>query len=295
MGNIPKLVTCTMVNVGQQTIVYQANNTVLNKVKPPFTTLSYRVSKNDVDATVYGGLKSPAAFKAHVLRTIDKAWLYPHKAPNATITRSQAWQGGQIEFQLGCIHVLNDKVVECKRRSGRNGAFIWEMQTDETTTVIPLGRKETLATAMEKSDCIGSLSQGVLHTPQGYAVRIPKDDKSEIKARALINPQLAEAIGDDLLNAPDSEGKYYEIKNLDSNATRLDVVIMFKETGWHVRPQRFLDNKQKYRNAMIVFARTAPFQRSHRYGLRDFIVISDYQMSKPKHNPWVAVFAELHC
>ena len=57
-----------------------------------------------------------------------------------------------------------------------------------------------------------------------------------------------------------------------------------------MRPLRFLDNKQKYRNTMIVFSRSAPFQRSHRYGLRDFIVIADYEIIKPKHNPWVAVF-----
>ena len=135
------------------------------------------------------------------------------------------------------------------KKSSRNGAFILEMQTDDTTTVIPLNRKATLEMAMEKADCIGSLSQGIVHTPQGYAVRIPKDDKSEIKARALINPQLAEAIGDDLLNAPDSEGKYYEIKNLDSNASRLDVVIMFKEIGWHVRPH---DSLTTSKNTVIL-------------------------------------------
>ena len=79
MGNIPKLATCTMVNIGQQTIVYQANNTVLNKVKPPFTTLSYRVSKNDVDATVYGGLSRLRLSKPTYLGQSTKHGFIPTK------------------------------------------------------------------------------------------------------------------------------------------------------------------------------------------------------------------------
>ena len=62
----------------------------------------------------------------------------------------------------------------------------------------------------------------------GYALRIPKDDDTYMKAKALIDPRLAEAVGEELMNAKDDEGDYYELKNIESTATYLDVCNMFK-------------------------------------------------------------------
>jgi hypothetical protein len=96
------------------------------------------------------------------------------------------------------------------------------------------------------------------------------------------------------MNATDDEGAYYEVKNLDSNANRLDVVLMFQEIGWHVRPQRFLENKKPY-NTMLVFSKTIPLLRSHLYGgKRDYIEIADFQSTKQKRNPWIAVFEKYY-
>ena len=56
--------------------------------------------------------------------------------PKATALRKIEWQNVQVEVQFGAIHVLNEKVDEVKKRSGRNGAFIYEWERDDNTSVL---------------------------------------------------------------------------------------------------------------------------------------------------------------
>ena len=119
-GEVPITSKNIMINVGADDIMYKPTNIALVPLIPLYTTMSYRVVKQMADENVFNGLKNPASFKAHVLKTIDKAWLCPHMIPKATGLRKQEWQKGEIDVQFGVIHVLNDKVDDVKRRSGRN-------------------------------------------------------------------------------------------------------------------------------------------------------------------------------
>ena len=181
-GQVPTTTKNVMINVGVENIAYKPTNIVLVPIVPLYTTMSYRVVKQMVDENVYNGLKNPAAFKAHVLKTIEKEWLYPHQTPKATGMRTEEFQKGEMDIQMGCIHVLNDKVDECKRRSGRNGAFIYNWERDESTSILPLPRSFTLKQAIDTTDKLATLSRGVITTKMGFAVRIPKDDAIYIRA-----------------------------------------------------------------------------------------------------------------
>jgi len=166
-GEVHVTTKSIMINVGVEDIVYKANNLVLQRTVQLYTTMSYRVVKQCVDDTVYAGLNSPAAFKAHVHKTIDKTWLYPHMIPKPTATRKEEWKSGEIDIQMGAIHVLNDKVEEVKRRSGRNGAFIYNWERDESTSILPLPRSFTLKQAVDTTDKLATLSRGVITTKMG--------------------------------------------------------------------------------------------------------------------------------
>ena len=45
-------------------------------------------------------MSSPAAFKAHVLQTLDKDWLYSQACPTPTAGRSIDVKGAKIEMRM---------------------------------------------------------------------------------------------------------------------------------------------------------------------------------------------------
>ena len=292
-GEVPITTKNIMINVGVEDIMYKPTNIVLVPLVPLFTTMSYRVVKQMVEESVFNGLKNPNAFKAHVHKTIDKEWLYPYQIPKATGMRTEEFQKGEMEIQMGCIHVLNDKVDECKRRSGRNGAFIYNWERDDTTSILPLPRKCTLKEANDTTDKLGILSRGVITTKMGFAVRIPKDETIYMKAKALIDPKLAEAVGADLMNAPDDEGAYYEVKNIVKDATYCDICDLFNPCGWYTRPSRLIKSNIPNKNAMLVFSRSLPPSSSFQY-MNQWIIVTAHTATNEKDNPWSHAFRQFY-
>jgi hypothetical protein len=215
--------------------------------------------------------------------------------PKATGIRKEEWNNEEVDIQLGAIHVLNDKVDEVKRRSGRNGAFIYNWERDETTSILPLPRRYSLQESIDTTDKLALLSRGVIMTKMGYALRIPKYDDAFFRAKALIDPRLAEAVGDELMNARDDVGEYYEIKNIDSTEPYLTICNMFNHVGWRIRPTRFLKPTKPNRNIiMLVFAMTAPPANSFPLGgTKEWIEVVAHQSAKHRLNPWKTAFAEL--
>ena len=60
----------------------------------------------------------------------------------------------------------------------------------------------------------------------GFAIRVAKTDL--LQARAKLDPELAKEVGPDMMMADDVEGKKYIIKNVDTNISYTELVIMIR-------------------------------------------------------------------
>ena len=129
-------------DIEHKPLVLKVERTKLN-----YTTLSYRVTRAGTNDAVFAGLSSPAAFKAHVVATINKDWLFPHAEPAPTMIQKTWFKGEEIEMRLGVIKVLNKHVEDVKRRSGRNSSLIYTWEKDEETSIHYLPRGATIKDA----------------------------------------------------------------------------------------------------------------------------------------------------
>jgi len=231
-----------LINVGTTYITYKEVIAMVKQPIQPHTVMSVRIHSSQVDRKVFDNLKTQSNFITFIELTFDKTWLAATK-PYGSHTREITINGEEEEIFVGLIYVHNDKVQQVLKRSGHKGVTTFYKAYDETTKLIPLPKKLLMKQALDESKRIGDISMGIVYMAKGdnniWAIRILKDDQVEKDAKALLNPDLAEAVGS-LMKTPISQGKLYEVRNLDSAWDFKQIVNTLAETGWKVRPESLL-------------------------------------------------------
>ena len=173
-----------------------------------------------------------------------------------------------MDVRLGAIHVINDKVSLVKARSGKsekNGASIFEWGNDAHTTIIPLPRSTTKKDVIATNEKLGDFSLGIVPSRLGFALRVPVEEASVLKAKSLMDPALADAT-ETLLNFAEDAVLPFKVQNLPSHLQPIGVVNMFNDIGWPVRFERFLPSNNKGSNDMLVLAKESPLDTCMHFG-----------------------------
>ena len=107
-------------------------------------------------------------------------------------------------------------------RSGING-FIFRIPGRDENSVVPLRGPGTPEAAFRlASSRLGTQSQGVVPLKACFGARLPKDFACE--AKRLMEPELAEAIGDALFATPPAELLAFRASGLPNSMSDLEIV-----------------------------------------------------------------------
>ena len=203
-------------------------------------------------------------------------------------TKAITINGDIDEIQFGFFFVFNDKAHAALKRSGQKGTTIGYKAYDETTHLINLPKKTTMKQALEMSKLVGELSMGIVYKSifnggnSVWTLRVLQDDANEKKARSLLDPELAATVGE-IMTAPLSQGRLYEVRNLDSAWDLKQVVKTIAETGWSIRPEKFIKTTSRSSNNVLVFALTPPRQYDIKVnGSTRWLSIINHEPPKPR-------------
>jgi hypothetical protein len=289
-----------LINVGATMIHYKEAIAMVTQPAVAYTPMSIRIHKSQVDPKVYSNLKNGKNFTNYIEQVICKEWLVPEAMAKTAMLGTKAITiNGEIdEIQYGFFFVFNDKAHAALKRSGQKGTTIGYKAYDETTHLINLPKKTTMKQALEMSKLVGELSMGIVYKSifnggnSVWTLRVLKDDANEKKARSLLDPELAATVGE-IMTAPLSQGRLYEVRNLDSAWDLKQVVKTIAETGWSIRPEKFIKTTSRSSNNVLVFALTPPRQYDIKVnGSTRWLSIINHEPPKPKKNAWDIVFTK---
>ena len=142
--------------------------------------------------------------------------------------------------------------------------------------------------AKENARKLGGLSRGVIYDSNNgrLQIRIPKGEDILNQAKALLDPALAELVGKEMMNLPESSGTRYVIKGLASHWTMQDITkILMEELQWPTRPIRFIKSQTKNTNNLVVLATVKPPGKHFKWGT-SWTSIVDYVADKPRRTAW---------
>ena len=89
-------------NVGPSDIRFKPAYVETKKLQLPYTTMSARIIKDEIDTKVLNNLKNnPPAYAAHVHATIKKEWLRTAQQPTPTFVTEIRYKGQQTMIQYG--------------------------------------------------------------------------------------------------------------------------------------------------------------------------------------------------
>ena len=293
-ADIPVERKAVMINMGPSDITYEAQFTEIIKPPTQYTNMSVRICKAELDDKVYNATAAQPAFAAHIHATFKKEWLTTTQKPAPTFIKIHKYLGEDTPFQYGWIHVLNDKVQDVMKRSGHNGVTVYTQGRDSTTKVISLRKctsmKEALITAQKAKEPARGI---VINNLGQLMLRIFGDDAALGQAKALLDPALAEELGD-LLTMTEDKGTKYVIKGMDTTWNFLDIVKLLKNAmKWRVRPEKFIKSTYKSSNNVIVFAVDKPPKMHFKYaGTNTWATIVDYVPNKVRITEWHRVYQE---
>ena len=208
-----------MINAGLLSdIVYAPETVTVELPEPTYVPMSFRAIKSEANSKVYANLEKEANFASLVHQTIKKEWLEPKHKPTYTFTRDVTYGGAETEMKAGIIHVMQEKYQEVMTKSGINGTEILRFGYDDTTRVVNLHRNLPLNDALLLTKKLGAPARGIVHnkTTDHLQIRMVNDDEVETQVKALIDPELARVVGDQLMKATDEEGKRYVLKGIES-------------------------------------------------------------------------------
>ena len=124
-----------------------------------------------------------------------------------------------------------------------------------------------------------------------WTVRILKSDINEKHAKSLLDPELAATVGA-IMSTPMSQGRLYEVRNLDSAWDLKQIVKTIAETGWNIRPEKFIKSTSRTSNNVLVFATSPPRQPDIRVtGTTRWLSIIVHEPPKPRKNAWDIAFS----
>ena len=290
-----------MVQLGKEDVSHKPNYARVARPVQAFATTSISVYKNMTGAQTFPSITTPKGYKEHCMSHIGKDVLYCANAPVKTIHKTDMlWQDQVQEVQMGWAHIITAKLTCALRKSGKNGTFINDLQgrREGKYFEIKLPRNLTLAEALAISDKLGSTSLGIVTTAGGFALRVLIED--ELKAKAMIDPAFAQAVGPVLMNTATTDKNRYVIKNIDKHIPFIDIVKTLQASGsgigvWHVKPLYHSRNPENGRGQtdVVVVALGPPSPGESAYALfgNTWLRISRYE---PAHlerpNMWSKTF-----
>jgi hypothetical protein len=299
-GDPIEVFDAVLINVGATMIQYKEAIAMVTKPTVAYTPMSITIHKSQVDPKVYDNLKNGKNFTNYLEQVICKDWLVPEAtAKTANLGAKAITINGEVdEIHYGLFFVYNEKAHSALKRSGQKGVTIGYKAYDETTSLITLPKKTTMKQALEMSKLVGELSMGIVYksifngSNSVWTLRILKDDANEKKAKSLLDPELATTVGA-LMTTPLSQGRLYEVRNLDSAWDLRQIVKTIAETGWNIRPERFIKSTSRSSNNVLVFATTPPRQFDIKVnGSTRWLSIITHEPPKPKKNAWDIVFTK---
>ena len=297
-GETIVVLDAVLINVGATFIDYKDAVAMVKEPQIAYTAMTMKIIKSQVDLKVFNNLKNGSNFDNYLEQVINKEWVYPHHKSWTSGAKPVTINGEIDEVFFGIFLVYNDKAQAALKRSGYKGAIIGYKQYDTTTTLITIPKKPTMKQALDQAKLIGELSLGIVYksvynaNSNIWAIRVLDDEAKVKQAKALLDPDLAAAVGP-LMATPESQGKLYEVRNVDSNWDLKQVVKTIAETGWNIRPERFIKSSSKNSNNILVFATCPPKQNDIRVqGSTRWLSIIEHAPPKPRKNAWDVVFTK---
>ena len=145
------------------------------------------------------------------------------KGPLLTRTHTKVtFQRESIDIHEGKIIVQRDKYYEVLRRCGLQGIIFRPWGRDNEFGALPLHPKTTLEEARAAATKMGALAYGYILTTRGFSIRIKKSE--EIQAKQEFNPELAQAMGGDLMRLHKREGHLYKVCGIPYHLTDVQLV-----------------------------------------------------------------------
>ena len=125
-GDPIELFDAVLINLGATMIEYKEAIAMVTKPAIPYTAMSIRIHKSQVDAKVYDNLKHANNFKNYLEQVISKEWLVPEATAKTHVqgTKAVTINGEVDEINCGLFFVHNDKAHAALKRSGHKGVTI---------------------------------------------------------------------------------------------------------------------------------------------------------------------------
>ena len=169
-----------------------------------------------------------------------------------------------IDIHEGKVSILRDKYDDVLRRCGLQGILLRPWGRDNDFGILPLHPKSSMDEARAAATKMGSLAYGFCLTPRGFAIRIKKAE--EIKAKEEFNPELATAMGNDIMRLQKREGHFYKVCGVPFHLTDVQLVQALKVTSglapndvWTAKPLRKMPGAPfGYKNILVQAPSPAP-------------------------------------
>ena len=169
-------------------------------------------------------VKGKATFTKNATLAAGVGNLYDaEKVPLLTRTHTNVtFQRETMDIHEGKIVVQRDKYYEVLRRCGLQGVLFRPWGRDEEFGALPLHPKTTLEEARAAATKMGALAYGYILTTKGFSIRIKKTE--EVQAKQEFNPELAQAMGGDLMKLHKREGHLYKVCGIPFHLTDVQLV-----------------------------------------------------------------------
>ena len=155
----------------------------------------------------------------------------------------------------GLVKVRTEELPEVLRKSKLQCVLRHRYGDDKYSVVSVGGNRER---ALEQAHEVDRYSFGMVPRGKAYALRVLKEDVQTVNA--LLNSELTEIVGEEIMVANRSEGDIYVITNVSKhlNGIRLASALKRGPLKWSVRPEGYPDRRNAAYNLHKVFALEPP-------------------------------------
>ena len=212
------------------------------------------VRRSTVPANLFDKMVSnPKSFHDYIMGALGTANFIDESSLRPMRPRDVEWGSESTQELRAFAFMRNSRKRHAFYRSGTQGAFIRTAERDEEFVVANLPVKTTLAEATSIHRRLpAGLSEGVVTTAKGYAIRCVPENKNEVEKQ--VRPDDAETYGE-LFSLQREHAAQYIVRGVDNEVSGPTLHTSLNNSiGWKIRPVKPLRSAAWGRRDWIVWA-----------------------------------------